>query len=194
MVAFIGSLWSLYLLGTRGWVEGVLFLAGLFCPAAAIFVLPGVGVLGLGGGVLVIASLVLASQSFVLPSNDYQIGQLRSSLLGILGAICGVVALGIVARRWLPATPFLRHVLLVPPAEESASLELEADALEALVGLEGTTTTRLAPAGKARIGGVLRDVISDGQLIEPGVAVRVVELRGSRVLVRALFDPPDTRA
>jgi len=41
---------------------------------------------------------------------------------------------------------------------------------------------------------VLRDVISDGQLIEPGMAVRVVELRGSRVLVRALFDPPDTRA
>ena len=105
-----------------------------------------------------------------------------------------MVALGIVARRWLPSTPFLRHVLLVPPAEESESLEFEADALEALVGLEGTTTTRLAPAGKARIGGVLRDVTSDGQLIEPGVAVRVVEVRGSRVLVRAQFDPPDTRA
>ena len=194
MVAFIVYFWSQYLHGTSGWLEVMLFLAGLFCLAAEIFVLPGVGVLGLGGGVLVIASLVLASQSFVLPSNDYQIGQLRSSLLGILGAISGVVALGIVARRWLPSTPFLRHVLLVPPAEESESLEFEADALEALVGLEGTTTTRLAPAGKARIGGVLRDVTSDGQLIEPGVAVRVVEVRGSRVLVRAQFDPPDTRA
>ena len=59
MVAFIIYFWSQYLHGTSGWLEVMLFLAGLFCLAAEIFVLPGLGVLGLGGGVLVIASLVL---------------------------------------------------------------------------------------------------------------------------------------
>ncbi|MFM8704887.1 MAG: NfeD family protein, partial [Planctomycetia bacterium] len=136
MVAFIVYFWSQYLHGTSGWLEVMLFLAGLFCLAAEIFVLPGFGVLGLGGGLLVIASLVLASQSFVLPANDYQIRQLQWSLLGI----------------------------------------------------EGTTTTRLAPAGKARIGGRVFDVATLGQLVEPGEAVRVVEVRGGKVVVKPLHD------
>ena len=184
MVAFIVYFWSQYLHGTSGWLEVMLFLAGLFCLAAEIFVLPGIGVLGLGGGLLVIASLVLASQSFVLPSNDYQIRQLQWSLLGILGAAVGVAILGVLVRRWLPSTPLLRTVLLAPPPQDES---LDAEHLDELLGLEGTTTTRLAPAGKARISGRLQDVTSDGNLIEPGTAVRVVDVRGSHVLVKAVL-------
>ena len=187
MVAFIVYFWSQYLHGTSGWLEVMLFLAGLFCLAAEIFVLPGFGVLGLGGGVLLIASLVLASQSFVLPTNDYQIRQLQWSLLGILGAAVGVSLLGVLLRRWLPSTPVLRNVLLEPPSAVDDTLE--EDGLEALIGMEGTTTTRLAPAGKARIDGRVREVSSDGSLVEPGTPVRVVEVRGGRVLVKPLVRP-----
>ena len=187
MVAFIVYFWSQYLHGTSGWLEVMLFLAGLFCLAAEIFVLPGFGVLGLGGGVLLIASLVLASQSFVLPTNDYQIRQLQWSLLGILGAAVGVSLLGVLLRRWLPSTPVLRNVLLEPPA--AADDTLEEEGLEALLGMEGTTTTRLAPAGKARIDGRVREVTSAGSLVEPGTRVHVVEVRGGRVLVEPLVEP-----
>ncbi|MCE9629176.1 MAG: hypothetical protein K8S94_00455 [Planctomycetia bacterium] len=180
MVAFIIYFWSQYLNGTSGWLEVMLFIAGVVCVAAEIFVLPGFGVLGLGGGLLVIASIVLASQSFVLPANDYQIRQMQWSLLGILGAAGGVTLLGVFVGRWLPATPFLKNVLLEPPAEEVAGDDPCGD----LVGAAGTTTTRLAPAGKARIGNAIRDVVSDGILIEPGMAVEVVEVRNGRVWVR----------
>jgi membrane-bound serine protease (ClpP class) len=182
MVAFIVYFWSQYLQGTAGWLEVMLFLAGLVCVAAEILVLPGFGVLGLGGGLLVIASLVLASQSFVLPANDYQIRQMQWSLLGILGAITGVAALGIAVRHWLPSTPMFRHVLLAPPTEEPAE-DLE-DPLEDLVGLEGTATSRLAPAGRAWIGDVVHEVFADGELVEPGATVRVVAVRNGRITVR----------
>jgi membrane-bound ClpP family serine protease len=185
MVAFIVYFWSQYLHGTSGWLEVMLFLAGLFCLAAEIFVLPGFGVLGLGGGLLVIASLVLASQSFVLPANDYQIRQLQWSLLGILAAAIGVALVGVLVRRWLPRAPVFRNVLLEPPAADD---ELDAEHLEELLGLEGTTTTRLAPAGKVRIGGRVHDVATLGQLVEPGEPVRVVEVRGGKVFVRPLHD------
>ena len=193
MVAFIVYFWSQYLHGTSGWLEVMLFLAGLFCLVAEIFVLPGFGVLGLGGGLLVIVSLVLASQSFVLPANDYQIRQLQWSLLGILAAAIGVAVIGVLVRRWLPRAPVLRNVLLEPPAADD---ELDAEHLEELLGLEGTTTSRLAPAGKARFGGRVHDVATRGELIEPGVAIRVVEVRSGRVLVRPLDDgsPADGRA
>ncbi len=184
MVAFIIYFWSSHLHGTSGWLEVMLFLAGLICLAAEIFVLPGFGVLGLGGGLLMVASLILASQSFVLPTNAYQFRQLQWSLLGILGAAIGVTILAVVARRWLPESRLFRHVLLAPPGDSAD--DLIDDPLEALVGLEGETTSRLAPAGKARIGGEIHDVSSDGQLVEPGTPVEVVAVRGGRVLVRAI--------
>ena len=183
MVAFIVYFWSQYLNGTSGWLEVMLFIAGVICVAAEIFVLPGFGVLGLGGGLLVIASVVLASQSFVLPVNDYQIRQMQWSLLGILGAAAGVTMLGILLHRWLPSTPILRDVVLEPP--ESAGTD---DVVDEFIGRTGTTTTRLAPAGKARIGDRVWDVASDGPLIEPGTPVRVVAVRGGRVIVHLAED------
>ncbi len=189
MVAFIVYFWSQYLHGTSGWLEVMLFLAGIFCLAAEIFVLPGFGVLGLGGGLLVIAALVLASQSFVLPTNDYQIRQLQWSLLGILGAAVGVALIATLVRRWLPRAPGLRHVLLEPPAAEE-SLD---DPLADLVGAAGVATTRLVPAGKARIDGRLVDVTTDGQLVEPGEAVRVVDVRGRRIVVQPADDGAGAR-
>ncbi len=179
MVAFIVYFWSQYLNGTSGWLEVMLFLAGLICVLAEIFVLPGFGVLGLGGGFLVIASLVLASQSFVLPANAYQLRQMQWSLVGILGAFVGVAMLAMLVHRWLPSTPGLRMMLLEPPPPDVLG---DAE-VEALIGAEGITTTRLAMAGKARIAGEVRDVSSDGLLIEPGVVVQVVEVRGGRLIV-----------
>ncbi len=180
MVAFIIYFWSQYLNGTSGWLEVMLFLAGIICLAAEIFVVPGIGIFGLGGGLLVIASLVLASQSFVLPANNYQIRQLQFSLLGILGAGIGVVAFGMLVRRWLPSTPVFRHVLLAPP-EPVAPYELET--LGNLVGETGVTITRLAPAGKAEINGHVRDVSADGMLIESGTLVRITAVHSNHIIV-----------
>ncbi len=181
LVAFIVYFWSQYLHGTSGWLEVMLFLAGIICVLAEIFVLPGFGVLGLGGGLLVIASLVLASQSFVVPMNDYQMRQMQWSLLGILGLAAAMTTIGILLQRWLPATPGLRRVLLAPPVADGFD---DAEQLDELIGLEGSTTTRLAPAGKARVAGAVREVTSEGPLVEPGAAVRVVAVRGSRLVVR----------
>ena len=180
MVAFIIYFWSQYLNGTSGWLEAMLFLAGVICLAAELFVVPGIGILGLGGGLLIVASLVLASQSFVFPANSYQVQQLQVSLLGILGAGVGVVAFGVVVRRWLPSTPVLRHVLLVPPERDEQN---EAVSFEHLIGKTGVTVTRLAPAGKANIENHLHDVYADDMLIEAGTAVQVTALRSGRIMV-----------
>jgi membrane-bound ClpP family serine protease len=128
-----------------------------------------------------VAALVLASQSFVLPANDYQLRQLEWSLATLLGVAVGVAVLGVLMRRWLPAIPWLRDVVAEEP---SAGTVADSVTLPA-VGSSGTTTTRLAPAGKALFDGIVCDVASDGPLIEPGVAVTVVALRGQRVVVRA---------
>ena len=58
--------------------------------------------------------------------------------------------------------------------------------LSHLRGKRGTTTTKLAPAGKARIGDELIDVIAEGEPLDQGTPIVVVDAKGNRVVVRGV--------
>lgn len=178
--------WSAFLGGTAGWLEVLLFVAGMLFLSIELFVLPGFGVFGLAGGLLVICSLILASQTFVIPRNEYQLGQLRNSLLGLTLVGAATISAAIALRRYLPRAPMLNRVLLAPPSAEEAQDIARRESVAAwdhLLGERGITDTPLMPAGKARIGEQLVDVMSNGEFIDRGKAVRVVEARGNRVVV-----------
>ncbi len=188
-ICFLLFFWAHYLGGTAGWLEIILFLSGISCLLLEVFVLPGFGVFGLGGGFLVLASLILASQTFVLPRNAYQLAQLQQSLLGMAGAALGIVLAGILLRHWLPKAPIINRMYLAPPEGEEAQVIARRESLvylDELVGQRGTTTTQLTPSGKARFGDVLIDVISDGEVVARGTPIEVVEVHGNRVLVRTV--------
>jgi membrane-bound serine protease (ClpP class) len=152
-----------------------------------LFVLPGFGVFGLGGGAMILASLVLASQTFVLPKTESQMAELRHSLTIVAAATVCVVGTAMLLRRYLPHAPMFRTLLLNPTSEEEL-LELEnrealADFTH-LIGQQGTAATNLMPAGKAEFDGQLIDVIAEGLPIDRGQQVVVVKARGNRVVVR----------
>ncbi len=193
-VCFLLFFWSRQLDGTAGWLEVLLFLAGVGCILLEIFVVPGATIFGLGGGLLVLASLILASQTFILPHNDYQLGKLRDSLLGLLATGVAMVVAVMVMRRYLPRTPLFSHMMLEPPSDEELERLDQREALvdfHHLLGHEGLAMTALAPSGKARFGGELVDVMADGELIDRGARVTVVEVRGNRVLVRSAGESLD---
>jgi membrane-bound serine protease (ClpP class) len=188
-VCFLLFFWSHYLGGTAGWLEVTLFVAGVACLLLEIFVFPGFGIFGLGGGAMVLVSIVLASQTSgsIIPQNDYQFEQLQNSLLTIGAAGLGVIALAAILRKRLPRSRLFGHLMLEPPAGEEAAIIRRREALvdfRDLVGTRGTATTQLTPSGKARIGDLLVDVMADGEVIDRGAAIEVVEVRGSRVLVK----------
>jgi membrane-bound serine protease (ClpP class) len=192
--------WSRFLGGTAGWLEIVLFALGLVFIALEIFVIPGFGVFGVSGGLLVFASLIMASQTFGnLESNRDLTSMSRS--VGTLGAsIVAVIAVAAALNRFLPNIPILNQMILSPPGtddgEDSPRLRPEytlasggASALThdpALVGTSGITTSMLRPAGKARIGDQYLDVVSNGPFIETGQDVEVVEVVGNRVVVKTV--------
>jgi membrane-bound serine protease (ClpP class) len=188
-LCFLLFFWSHCLGGTADWLEITLFLAGISFLLLEVFVLPGFGIFGLGGGLLVVISLILASQTFVFPRNDYQLDQLQRSLMTIAGAGVGIVAAGVALRRWLPRAPILSRMLLPPPEGEEAEDISRREALvdlADLVGARGTTTTQLTPSGKARFGNMLLDVLADGEVISRGTEIEVVEVHGNRVVVKAV--------
>jgi membrane-bound serine protease (ClpP class) len=186
-VCFALFFWSHFLGGTAGWLEVVLFVAGISCLMLEVFVIPGFGIFGLGGGALILLSLVLASQTFVIPRNAYQAVEFRNSLLAIAAAMVGIIAAASTINRWLPHTPFLGQMVLHPPSGAEAEAIRYSEALahfEALVGQRGRTTTPLMPSGKARFGNELVDVVTDGEFVDRDMLVEVVEAQGSRVVVR----------
>lgn len=188
-VAFILFFWANYMEQTANTLEILLFLVGVACLVLEVFVIPGFGIFGLGGGLMVIVSLVLASQTFVLPGTNAEIHQLRDSLLVVGGSGVAFGGLAMLMRRYLPHTPLFRHVLLEPPGGDGPEgldvRELMADFRD-LIGQQGTVATQLSPAGKVRFGDRLVDVVSDGDLIEKNATVVVSEVHGNRVVVKAV--------
>jgi membrane-bound ClpP family serine protease len=187
-LAFMLFFWSNFLHGTAGWLEVLLFLGGVAFLLLELLVLPGFGVFGLGGGAMILASLVLASQTFVFPQTELQRTEMRHSLTLVAAAAVGFIAAGMVLRRYLPYAPVFRTLLLNPTSEEElAELEYR-EALadfSHLIGQQGTAATNLMPAGKAEFDGNLVDVIAEGLPIDRGQPVVVVKARGNRVVVRS---------
>lgn len=185
-VCFTLFFWSQFLNGTAGWLEVALFVLGLSCIALELFVLPGLGVFGVGGGALVILSIVLASQTFVIPQTTAELEQLPRSLFRVAVGGAGLMTALLLMRRFLPKTPMFKHLVLQPPgADEAEELGHRESLVELvhLVGKRGVALTHLVPAGKARFGDEVVNVLSHSGMIEAGTAVFVIEVTGNRVLV-----------
>ncbi len=192
--AFVGSVaillffWSQYLHGTAGWLEVLLFVTGVCFLLMEIFVLPGFGIFGLGGGAMVIASLVLASLTFIRPRSEQDMEDLTNAVGKVAIAGAGMVAIMLVSRRYLPQAPLFRNVVLAPPGPEERILLYDRESVvdySHLIGRVGVATTHLRPAGKAEVDHQLIDVIAESEPIDRGTPLEVVDAHANRVVVRA---------
>lgn len=186
--------WSKFLGGTAGWLEVVLFAVGLGCLVLEVFVVPGFGVFGVSGALLVLASLVMASQTFgnLEPNSDLR--QMTRTMLTLGASIGTVIGLAVLMSRYLPQIPLLSQMVLHPPGMSPSDRpdepvlrwdEVTAENSPAsLVGREGEAYSDLRPAGKAMIDGQYLDVVSDGPYIGRGRPVKVVSVAGNRIVVR----------
>lgn len=186
-VALLLFFWSKFLDGTADWLEVLLFVTGVVFVLIELIVLPGFGVFGLGGALMMISALVLASQTFILPQTESQLIELRNSLATVAGAGCGFLVLAITLRHYLPQTALFRWAMLAPADEadriEQGRREQLAD-YDHLVGKTGAATTDLLPAGRAEIDGEPVDVLTRGEMIDRGETIEVVEAHANRVIVR----------
>ncbi len=188
-VCFLLFFWANVLHGTAGTLEILLFVAGVACLAIEMFALPGFGAFGIGGVLLIVSSVILASQTFVIPRNTYQFEQLPKGLLMVTAATAGVIASLVLFRKYMHKAPMLNRMLLRPPARDDIAELNRREALatfDHLLHKRGTTLTPLTPAGKAQFGDEMVDVVSDGEFISRDTAVYVLEVSGNRVVVKGL--------
>lgn len=169
-----------FLVGLAGWEEVILLGVGLLALAVEVFVLPGFGAAGVLGIVSLFAAVVLAMIGTSPSAADV------TQAFMVLGA--SLVITFAVAYAWI------RHL---PNSGRFAGLFLRGGATRAegymaaqprgdLVGQDGVAMTDLRPAGTAQIGVERVDVVTEGEYVPQGRAVRVVRSEGYRHVVRGL--------
>lgn len=181
--------WMNFLAGTAEWFEVTIFVLGVICILIELFVLPGVGVFGIGGIICLIGGVVLASQTFVIPTNPYQYARLSQSLWTIIISITSLIAGVIALKSLLPNRKLFAHLHLDAPDDEVVSQREQLVDFSSLLGQVGNTMTALRPAGKARFGEQILPVVSDGSIINADQEIRVVEVLGNRIVVESTDEP-----
>lgn len=157
---------------------------------------------------LLFLGLTLVVLEVFVPSGGMlgflSIGALTASIILAFyhrGAAAGFLFLAITAAavptmlafafRWWPKTPMGRRLLLeVPTSEEVLPDSPQRRSLRQLQGKLGVAKTVMLPSGAVLIDGQTIDALSEGPPIEAGQRVRVIEVHGNRVVVRAADDAP----
>ena len=176
--------WGHHIAGLAGMEDLLIFTVGIALILVEVFLIPGFGFTGVLGIALVLVSLVGAMVRIVpggswLPTWDELQMPVFKTGLALVGTGVGALLLG----RFLPHSRLFGRLTLATANSATAGYTAGPDTA-ALVGKTGTTLTQLHPAGAARFDGERLDVVTSGEFIEAGIVVRIIEARGSRIVVQ----------
>jgi membrane-bound ClpP family serine protease len=149
-----------------------------FIVAEILF--PSFGILAVLATASIIGSVAVA---FVISSSTGM-----WFLLAVAILVPATIALGF---KFFPKTPMGRA--LINPGLSFESQKSYDPRDTSLVGKTGVAETFLRPAGIARLDARRVDVVTRGEMIQPGASVRVLEVDGNRVVV-ALAESPESKS
>jgi membrane-bound serine protease (ClpP class) len=185
---FLLLFWSHFLGGTAGWLSAMLFLLGIGCIGVELLLLPGTVVPGLLGSVLVLASIVMVCQGFLIPETEGELHTLAGTMALILVSGGVFVGAAILITRRMDTLPLFNRLMLVPPDAEPVAVAGSAASGEGplAVGDRGVAHTPLRPGGKGRFGERTMDVMATGDFLDRGTPIRVVRVSGNQVFVETV--------
>lgn len=150
--------------------SAVCVLLGMILIIVEVF-LPGFGLPGIGGIVLVGAGVVMVGMHF---------GSLTA-----VGTLLVIIAVLAVLVSWVLRQASRgggkRSDLFL---QERDDLRTQQEDMKVLVGKSGTTTSVLRPAGIGDFDGVRLNVVTEGGFIEKDMPIEIVRVDGSRIVVR----------
>lgn len=180
-VLFFAPLW---LQGLADHWEIAIFIVGVILIALEIFAIPGFGVAGISGIILMLCGL-----AFSMVANDYfdfkltQPGLLMNSFTIVIGAmILTIVLMVIFGKNILQSTAFKKLVL--QDEQRSAEGYTSSVSKTNLIHKLGVARTVMRPSGKIEIEGVWYDAIALDSYIEAGEPIVVEKHENYNLFVR----------
>lgn len=187
-VAVLGAILyfaPLYIEGMAEHYELIIFIVGLILIAVEVFALPGFGVAGISGIILVIIGLTVA-----LIDNDIFRDVRPFSWIEVLQPLA-LVAFSILAG--LIGSIILSRKLITSPAFPSLALNSSLTQEEGYIGVDkhqkdmlgktGIAVTVLRPSGKVQIDDEIFDAVSDEGFINKNEKVKVIKDEAGQIYV-----------
>ena len=175
----------LYIDGLAANWEIILFVVGILLLAVEIFVIPGFGIAGICGILLIMLSL-----TFALLDNDVfdfrRVAgiHLSSAILTVtIGVIAGFALMLYLSHKIGSKGIFAKFALLASQKSDEGFIGVPTD-IPSLVGQRGVAVSDLRPVGKVDIGGRVYDAISKhGRFIASDTDIEVVGYSAGQLLV-----------
>lgn len=191
------------LTGYAQWWEILLILLGMALLALELFVIPGFGITGISGIVLMIFGLIMTfvgrepAGPGVLPQLEGTWMNIRNGLAMVAMALLSSLVLSMWFRRFLPKLPYFNRLILttttgnVDTPAMSSIPAVASFSFRPIVGALGEALNDLKPGGTATFyDSAIADVrvfsvISGAGYIPSGSKVVVLDNRDNRIIVRA---------
>jgi len=159
----------------------LIILGGVGLLILEIAVIPGFGIAGIGGIVLILWGLY----ELLLPDTpigpELEAMAMWGLIIGIIGGLIGLVLL----FKMMTKTTFWQK-LTSPGVEGAESGYSTSVGWESLVGMKGEAQSDLRPSGWVTVDGRRVFVVSEGDFIEKNCKVIILSVDGNRVVVRKL--------
>lgn len=150
-------------------LQAVILMLGVFLMFLEIFI-PGFGIAGASGIILVIIGIFLTAQTFME-------GLVMFAILVLLIAILVAILIRSASKGKLS------KILILNLSSKKEGGYSSTNDLTLMIGKTGTTITPLRPSGIASIDGQRLDVVSFGGYIDSKSQVKIVDVKGRRIVV-----------
>jgi len=172
LIAFSLYFGGSILAGNAGTAVLLVFMAGIVLLLIEAFA-PGFGFPGIGGILLVIASIVMASSSFT------------SAVVSLVAALITSIIALVLILKYAPKSKYFDRLTLVTEMGSDFGY-VSTEGKDDLLGKEGIVTSYLHPAGTIDIDGEKVDAVSEGTYVETGTRVKVIRREGRRIVVKKI--------
>jgi membrane-bound serine protease (ClpP class) len=183
LVCFVLVFISSTLIGNLGSLELLLFLMGIILLLIEVFIIPGFGITGITGIILILVSLVLARQDFVIPEYSWQWDLFRQNLFYVSLSLMGAIPLIAVLMIFLPHSRLFNRLILkeTPPVLTEHEPQKHS---HITIGEKALALTDLRPVGKAEIRGTVYIVQTEGEYLKMDSPLIVIHNEGLRLVVK----------
>jgi len=175
----------LYLEGLAANWEVIIFIAGIVLVLVEIFAIPGFGVAGISGIILLISGLALSLvDNVVFDFSNVPFIELFKAFAFVVFSFFVSLIISIWAgQKLLTSTPLSFLALNADQKKEDGYVSVDVESM-ALVGEEGEAYTILRPSGKVMFNGRVYDAVAESSWIEKGSKVLVVRQETTQIYVR----------
>ena len=174
----------LYLEGIASNWEILFFIVGLILIAVEVFAIPGFGVAGVAGSVLIITGLAMAMvENIEFEFSTFYFTPVLKAFALVLGS--GLIAFLVMlfsADRLLNS-PALKFITLQTKEDRDDGYLSFDIGLDDIVGKNGLAITVLRPSGKISIENKIYDAISEYEYIEKSTKVKVTKFEHGQLYV-----------